>query len=156
MARTIDNLGLDISTQYAENREAFDEWFIKDSRGIQGRTKVDVTLPFLPSEFETLFGLGERGAIWPAVSAPPRYYSSRRRLFAEQIIPGLGSPEAQENKMERLESFGKDEVEKHPNPKDAEEIGKEHETLLKLLGTIHILDTDLLEINPKRVQYQKG
>ena len=27
MARTIDNLGLDISTQYAENREEYDESF---------------------------------------------------------------------------------------------------------------------------------
>jgi len=156
MARTIDNLGLDISTQYAENREAFDESFIKDSRGIQGKTRVEVTIPFLPSEFETLFGLGQRGAIWPAIAAPPKFFTSRKRLFAEQIIPGLGSPEAQEIKMEKLESFGKEEIEKHPNPKDAEEIGKEHQTLLKLLDTLHTLDIDLLEINPKRVQYQKG
>ena len=34
MARTIDNLGLDISNQYAEGREAYDESLVKESKAI--------------------------------------------------------------------------------------------------------------------------
>lgn len=156
MARTIDNLGLDISNQYAEGREAYDESLVKESKAITSQARVDVTTPFLPSESDSLFGLSERGAVWPAISPPPSYNSSRRRLFAEQVIPSLGTPDAQETQMERLEAFGNSEIDRHPNPADALEIGREQKTLLTLLGKIHDCDQDLIEINARRVQYQKG
>lgn len=156
MARTIDNLGVEISSDYAARKEAFDESLIKDSRGIQSNTKIDVTAPFMPSEFDTLFGLSEQRIFWPAVQAPPHFYTSRRRLFKEQLVPGIGSLEQQENQIERVRGFGDYAASRIEDPKQLEEIHKEKNLLVQFLEKIHKADAELFEINSRRGQYQKG
>jgi hypothetical protein len=149
MARTIDNLGVEISTRYATDREVYDESLIKEARLIPSQTLVTTTLPLYSSEFDMLFELGKRRALWAAFRPPPNYNTSRRRLFAEQLIPDLGSPDFQDAKLERLEAFEKEE-------KDGEEVKKEKEVLTKLLQNLHLFDQLLIDINSRRSQYQKG
>lgn len=94
----------------------------------------------------------------------PNYRSFRQRLFAEQLIPKLGTPDKQESQLERLKEYGEEEKkrkrrEKAPfeNEDKAEEaIETEKEILLKLLDKIHLYDEYLIDINSKRSQYQKG
>ena len=147
MARTIDNLGVDISSRYAEDQASLDETFLADARIIPQQTKVSVTAPSFASEFAILFELGKRGAQWASFYAPPRYYAYRRRLFAEQLIPDLGSPEMQESQMQRIESYLEEEN---------TEIHTEKGKLLKLLKSLHAFDQLLIDINSRRAQYQKG
>lgn len=156
MARTIDNLGVEISTRYAEDREIYDESLIKEARIIPDQTRITTTLPSYTSEFEVLFELGKQRAFWAAFRAPPNYYAYRRRLFAEQIIPTLGSPDLQESKLERIEAIGDEEKKKHPEPQEEEEIEKEKKILKKLLNNLHLFDSILIDINSRRAQYQKG
>ncbi|NGX27120.1 MAG: hypothetical protein K940chlam6_01051 [Chlamydiae bacterium] len=156
MARTIDNLGVDISTRYAKDREIYDETLIKEARLIPMQTRVDTTVPTYSSEFDLLFELGKRGALWALFRAPPNYYVYRRRTFAEQLIPQLGSPDLQDAKLERLSALGNEEKERHENPRDEEEIEKETQILTKLLENLHIFDQLLIDINSRRSQYQKG
>ena len=145
MARTIDNLGVDISTRYAEDREGYDESFIKEALSIPSQTKISVTLPTSLSEFDTLFQLGATGALWASFYAPPNYYAYRRRLFAEQIIPELGTPDMQEATLERVKAIG-----------ETEEAEKEKQILIKLFNNLHVFDQLLIDINSRRSQYQKG
>lgn len=160
MARTIDNLGLDISTRYAEDRAGFDEHLIKEARLIPSQTRIDVTEPAYPTEFDSLFELGERRVSWAFFLAPPSLNSYRRRLFSEQIIPKLGSPDKQEAQIERVEAIGDQEKKK----KQAEgatqseelEVEIEKKIILNLLGKIHLFDQYLIDINSRRSQYQKG
>jgi len=159
MARTIDNLGVDISTRYAEDQELFDATFIKESRSIPSQASISVTLPFNPSEFELLFELNKRGKRWANFIPPANYHAQRRRLFAEQLIPDLGTLDKQEAQQQRLAAIGDEEKKKKREqniPKEEEEIEIEKQILLTLLGKIHLYDTDLIEINSKRSQYQKG
>ncbi|NGX59600.1 MAG: hypothetical protein KR126chlam3_00753 [Chlamydiae bacterium] len=156
MARTIDNLGVEISTRYAEDRELYDESLIKDARLIPAQTRITTTVPSYTSEFELLFELGKRRALWALFRAPPNYYVYRRRLFAEQIIPDLGSPDLQESQLERLEALGEEEKERHKEPRDEEEIEKEKKILKKLLQNVLLFDQLLIDINSRRSQYQKG
>lgn len=158
MARTIDNLGVDISTRYAEDREIYDESLVKDSQLIPSQTQIAMTLPSYAGEFDMLFGLGKQKALWATFRAPPNYYAYRRRLFAELLIPNLGNPELQESKLERLEAFGEDERKKHSNSaqEEEEEIEKEKQILKKLLENLTFFNQMLIDINSRRSQYQKG
>lgn len=156
MARTIDDLGVDISTRYATDREGFDETFIKEARTIPAQTRIATTTPSYSSEFELLFDLGKRGSRWALFKAPSQYFSYRRRLFAEQLIPEMGTPELQETQIERIEAVGDEEKKKQPTAEEEEEVEKEKAILLKLLNNIHNFDQILIEINSRRAQYQKG
>jgi hypothetical protein len=146
VARTIDNLGVDISTRYAQDQATLDESFLKEGRGLPDQIKISVTTPSYASEFDLLFDLGKRGAKWAAFTPPTNYHASRRRLFAEQLIPHLGSPEMQETQIQRLRSFQSDQS----------EAATEKEKLLSLLENVHTLDQLLIDINSRRSQYQKG
>lgn len=154
MARTIDNLGIDTSNRYAEDRANYDETLIRESIHIPAQTRVVTTAPQYASEFDALFDLDERGKSWAAFYAPPNFFATRRRLFAEQVIPQLGSSEKRDAQARRLKAYGNQEQEGHPQESDV--IGKEKETLLSLLNKLGDVDQLLFDINSRRVQYQKG
>lgn len=156
MARTIDNLGVDISNRYAEDRELFDESLLKDARTVTSQISITTTTPSHPSEFDILFDLGKRQATWANFYAPPQYYASRRRLFAEQIIPQLGTPDKQETQLQRVEAVGNLEKTKLALPTEIEQVEQEKQILLKLLGNLNNLDQLLIAINGSRLQYHKG
>lgn len=156
MARTIDNLGLDTSTRYAEDREFFDESYIRDARSVTSQISVTTTTPSHQPEFDLLFDLGKRKASWASFYPPPLYYASRRRIFSEQVIPQLGSPDKQETQLLRIEAVGDEEKKKHPLPNQKEQLEQEKQILLKLFGNIHTFDQLLIDINSRRAQYQKG
>lgn len=156
MARTIDNLGLDISNRYAEDRELFDESYIRDSRSAAAQTSVTTTTPSHLPELDVLLDLGRAKSSWALFYAPPHYSASRRRLFAEQVIPQLGSPDKQETQLQRVEAFGDEEKKRQTLPTEVEKVEQEKQILLKLLGNLHTFDQLLIDINSRRAQYQKG
>ena len=156
MARTIDNLGVETSTRYAADRELFDETYIKDARSMASQISVNSTSPSQLSEFDQLFDLSTRRASWATFYAPPHYYASRRRIFAEQVIPVLGSPDKQDTQATRVEAVGEEEKKKQTLPTEKEKVENEKLALLKLFGTLHTSDQLLIDINSRRAQYQKG
>jgi len=155
MARTIDDLGLDISNRYAEDQKTYDKTLIKEARDIPSQTRVDTTTPSYASEFDALFELDKRGAVWAKFTPPPGYHTSRRRLFAEQTIPSLGSLDKQDAQLEKVESYGEQQKEA-VGPSRAEEVDKETKILLTLLEKIHSCDEELVDTNSKRSQYHRG
>lgn len=156
MAKTIDNLGVDISTRYAEDRALFDESFIRDARTVTTQTSVTSTTPAHLPEFDLLFDLTQRKASWATFYAPPQYYATRRRLFAEQMIPEIGTPDKQEAQLHRIEAVGDEEKKRHALPTEIEQVEQEKQILLKLLSNLHTFDQLLIDINSRRAQYQKG
>lgn len=144
--RTIDNLGVDVSTRYAEDKEVLDESLLKESVKIPLQTRVDVTELAYPSEFDTLFDLGAQRAPWASSEPPSSYFSNRRRLFSEQLIPSLGSLDKQELLTERIDKI----------PEDEEKVTIEKKVLLSLLKAVHSIDEQIIDSNGKRRQYTKG
>lgn len=144
MVRTVDDLGVEASNDYAARKKISEETEIlfKEARSIPSQTRVATTAPAYTSEFDALFDLGEQKALWASFLAPPRYHAYRRRIFAEQLIPDLGSPDLQESKLERLEAMTGEEEEK--------------KVLANLLKNLHLFDQILIDINSRRTQYQKG
>lgn len=161
MARTIDNLGIETSTRYAEDQEYFDASLIRHARDIPSQTGIATTSPTFQSEVEEMFQFGKGSAPWASFLPPPNYSASRRRLFAEQLIPKLGRPEMQESQMERVDAIANEEKKKggeaFPQSKGkGDVVGNEKQLILNLLQNVYLFDQQLIDINSRRAQYQKG
>ena len=164
--RTIDNLGVDVSTRYAADQKLIDPKSIKDSRGIPAQTEIDVFSPTYPSEIEALTHLSTTQSAWAEFFMPSGFLEQRKRIFTFLIIPSLGSDEKRESQalkiLAKLKALS-DKTEELPlqkrswqEQKESEEREKEKKTFITLLDTISSLDKYLIEINARRTQYQKG
>lgn len=162
MARTIDNLGIEISTRYAEDKAQLDEKILREARSIPIQTQIDVTLPSYASEFDLLFDLGKRHITWANFFAPSKYYEQKKRLFTEQIIPAIGSQDKKELQMEKIKKMRKpqklteEERMQWEEEKEKEEEEKQRKILLRLMDYLASYDNYLIDINSRRSQYQKG
>ncbi len=168
--RTIDNLGVEVSTRYAEDKRLFDEAFIKEARAIPVQTEIEVTTPFFPSEIEALLHAQRTHIPWAFFSAPALYFEQRKRLFTYQLIPSMGSEDKNESQalkiLAKLKSMadervqrdkeGKGKRELYEEEREIEEEEREKKILTSLLNSIALFDKLIIEINSRRSQYQKG
>ena len=168
--RTIDNLGVDVSTRYAEDKRALDETLIKESHTIPVQTEIEVTMPFFPSEVEALLHIQPTHVAWAFFSAPALYFEQRKRLFTYQLIPSMGSEDKKESQalkiLAKLKSMAeeraqrdkgeKDKRQQYEEEREIEEEEKEKKILTSLLNSIALFDKLIIEINSRRSQYQKG
>lgn len=168
--RTIDNLGVEVSTRYAEDKKILDEALVKEAPTIPVQTAIEVTIPFLPSELETLLQTQPTYITWASFSAPAHYFEQRKRLFTYQLIPSMGSEDKKESQAQKIlaklksltekrmiqEKEEKDKRKKYEEERLLEEEEREKKILTSLLDTIVLFDKLIIEINSKRGQYQKG
>lgn len=164
--RTIDNLGMDVSTRYAEDQKILDKSLIKEARAIPHQAaEIEVTTPFYPSELETLLRFSPQQSSWASFIPPAMYYEQKKRLFTFQSIPSLGSEDKKESQAQKIltklqlleeKQEDKDQKKKRPRQISLEEEEKEKKILTKLLQTIALLDKLIIDINSRRSQYQKG
>lgn len=169
--RTIDNLGVEVSTRYAEDQKILDTSLIKESRGIPLQMEIDVSSPFFPSELDVLLHFSALKSTWAAFIAPALYFEQRKKLFTFQSIPSLGSEDKKESqaqkilaKLQNLEKAlkktqdkeEKDQKKKREQELTIEEEEREKKILVSLLQTITFIDKLIIDINSRRSQYQKG
>ncbi len=171
--RTIDNLGVDVSTRYAEDQKTLDTKLIKEARSVQGQAIVDVTTPAFSSELDALLQSEHVQVPWALFTAPLGYNEQKRRLFTFQVIPSLGSEDRQESKAQKIlaklktlsekklkrREEGEEEKEKEREAEqenEYDEMEREKKILISLLDTISQLDKLMVDINSRRSQYQKG
>jgi hypothetical protein len=164
MVRTIDDLGIETYTRYAQDKSLLDNKIIQESQFIPFGAEMDVTLPSFSSEFDILLETNKKNASWADFFAPPFYFEQKKRLFSFQIIPSLGSDEKKESQLLRIKERAKrDEEQQKERPptsweeeREDEEKKKEKTILLKLIDRVNALERDLIDINSRRNQYQKG
>lgn len=168
--RTIDNLGIDASTRYAEGQRDLDQKLVGESQQIPSHTQIDVSAPHFPEELAELLGLRPTGVTWATFSPPAGYLEQRKRLFTYQLIPSMGSEDKQESQahkiLAKLQSVSKEKVEGAQPPQDArqhyeatlarEEEEKEKKVLTNLFHEISLIDKYVLAVNALRNQYHKG
>ncbi len=167
--RTIDNLGVDVSTRYAEDQKILDDTLVKESWAIPVQTEIDVSSPFLSPEIDKFLQIQPTKVTWASFTAPLGYFEQRKKLFTFQLIPSMGSEDKQESQAQKILSKLKSMEKKvHENleTKDKrqlyeeglalEEEEKEKKVLISVLNTISTFDKLIIEINSKRNQYQKG
>ncbi|MFI5334141.1 MAG: DUF5399 family protein [Chlamydiales bacterium] len=168
MAKTIDNLGPDASSRYAEDKRLYDEKWVKEARIVPQQAEIDVTLPSFPSEFDLLFETTKRRVSWADFYAPPKFNEQKRRLFTQQMIPSLGSSDKKEALMRRVTEIvektkarlGHTTEEKRTlswdEERELQDEEKEKTRILKLLQKVDFFERAYVDINSFRKQYQKG
>jgi hypothetical protein len=168
--RTIDNLGVDVSSRYAEDKRTLDETLVKEARAIPVQTEIEVTTPSFSSEIDSLLHIQPTNTTWASFFAPAYYFEQRKRLFTFQLIPSIGSEDKKESQalkiLAKLRSMAEERIQKdkgknderqqHEEEKVLEEEEREKKILISLLNTIAMFDKLIIEINSKRTQYQKG
>ncbi len=166
--RTIDNLGVEVSTRYAEDKRILDETLIKEARAIPVQAEIAVTMPSFPSELEALLHAQPAFVTWASFFAPERYFEQRKKLFTFQLIPSMGSEDKRESQAQKIlaklreekipkeKEEGEDKRRRYERERAIEEEEKEKKVLTSLLDTIVLFDKLIIEINSRRSQYQKG
>lgn len=164
---TIDNLGPDASSRYAQDRKLYEESIFKEAKAVPifPQAEIDVTQPFFASEYEQLFEMQKRNISWADFYPPPKFNEQKKRLFTHQILPFLGSEDKIEAQSARISA-----TVRLPAPLAGEEGPRvswqqerelhqqenEKKILISLMTSIHTLDKYLIDINSRRSQYQKG
>ena len=164
--RTIDNLGVDVSTRYAEDQKTLDQSMVKEARAVSAQSEIEVTTPFLPSELDALLQSQNTYISWASFYAPAHYFEQRNRLFTYQLIPAMGSEDKNESQaqkilaklkiLEKEEKEEKDKRKKYEAARALEEEENEKKVLTSLLDIIALYDKLIIDINSRRSQYQKG
>lgn len=163
--RTIDNLGIEVSTRYAEDLRELDQKLLVEARGIQEQTEIEITHPFFLTELEILLE-PQKQQTWATFTPPQGYSELRKRFFMFQLIPSLGSEEKHETQTQKIVSLKTFSRKKRDDQQQEEESDysdpekeyheKEKKTLISVLQTIMHLDKEIQEINARRGQYHKG
>ncbi|MEM7174562.1 MAG: DUF5399 family protein [Chlamydiota bacterium] len=163
--RTIDNLGLEPSVRWAQDQEYLDKAFIQESPFVSQQTRVDVSAPFLVSEFDYLFQVQQRYRHWALFQVPKGFMEQRMRLFTFQVIPSLGSEELQQAKIDKIRQHVEAKKKRRRQSsaltdrdltKEDNRDDNESATLLDLLEYLRLSDQLLESINARRSQYSKG
>lgn len=163
--RTIDNLGIEVSTRYAEDLRELDQQLLIEARGIQEQTEIEITHPFFLTKLEILLE-PQKQQPWATFTPPKGYFEQKKRFFMFQLIPSLGSEEKHETQTQKILSlkiFSRKKKEGQQQEEEAdscdpekENYEKEKKALLSVLQTIMHLDKEIQEINARRGQYHKG
>jgi len=106
--RTIDNLGIEASKQYAKGQQELDRRLIEESRLFPSRIEAGLS-PYVPAEGEesfTVFIIG-RATVWAAFAPPAGYAARSSRLFSYIMIPSLGGSERLQALADKLENLEK-------------------------------------------------
>ncbi len=145
---TVDNLGVEASTRYAQDQEVYDQSIITDAR-VSTQTQIDVTTPSQVSEIDQLLNTTPTVTPWSTFTPPPGFFAQKQGLFSLftfQICPSIGTGEKQDALVARLEAY--------PTSSPEEEARKSK--LLQFFQAIAPLDRDLDRANSERNRYHKG
>lgn len=161
--RTIDNLGIDTSTRYALDQQLKEEKLFQEIGKISPQMEIDIALPSFASEVDILLRSGATHTIWAHFFPPSRFAERRGRIFAYLLIPSLGSEEKKELQMQKiLAELQHIQLPSHENAEPWEQAveraqeEKELHKLIALFKTLMLLNGFLVDINARRLQYQRG
>jgi hypothetical protein len=147
-SRTIDNLGIEASNQYAKGQQSLDLRLVEESRFLPSKIEGGLA-PYIPGEGEesfTIFTIG-RASIWAAFTPPPKYDATIYHLYTYTLIPSLGTSEQLQALDDKFETVEK---------KITREKEREYKKLRALIK--HLLSSSrTFELIKSRCnQYQRG
>jgi hypothetical protein len=102
--RTIDNLGIEASRQYAKNQEALDQRLVEESRYFPSNVEGGLA-PYISAGGEESFKIFSIGlpTAWATFSAPENYSVAGSRLFTHQMLPTIGGSEKLQANIDKLD-----------------------------------------------------
>jgi len=168
--RTIDNLGMEAYTRYAQDEQEREEYLIKEAHIIPNQTGIDVSLPSFPSESDLLLNSEPTRTPWASFVPPDHFFEQKGQVFSHQLMPRLGTEEKQESLIQKIAAKSqaladkatpsKEFEDSHPEPwmreKERAEQEQEKNKLTSLFTTVGSLDKIVIAVNSGRGQYHRG
>lgn len=158
--KTIDNLGVEISTRYAQSSEEHETSLVKDASRLSPKTSISISRAGYLSAYDELLGTRQRAQQWARFAHPKGFDSSIMRIFTHHLLPGIRSDEfgaLESDRIRRMREDKKKDKEYNWEERiEEDEEQKESETLLQFFDSLSEKDKSLIEINGRRRQYQKG
>jgi hypothetical protein len=162
-AVTIDNLDLKDHLRWAQDQTVLDTIFVTEAQEIAHHPEIMGMSIIYPSKFDELFELQKRNQHWAAFTPPKNYQLLRKRLFSYRLFPSIHWEDSEQD----AEDF---EEENPPEPNLISTISdiqphdmqtplrfeKDKNTMLNMLESIQWINKLLLQINARKLQYQKG
>ena len=158
--RTIDNLSIDTSIQFEENKAHVDTKLIFDSDRVQASVRLDNFSSTLHSNVSQLFDLDKDTT---PVSPPPGFHDQSGRLFTHQLAPNLGPTDKIEAIEARIEGIKNQTLlQMKEDPRSEAGIAKKKDVenqahvLQSLLLTVLEINKGIEFTNGERARFKKG
>jgi hypothetical protein len=162
---TIDNLKIDEHVRWAHDQTLLDPIYTQSSPLVEHHPEILWTTTLLTSKWEELFDWQKRNIPFAHFETPDGYHGVSKRLFSYRLFPSIHwkeEDETEEDAPEKAEAPPHHNLlkevlslEKNPaQPTALFERDKSH--ILHLLEEIKELNSQLAQINARKLQYQKG
>lgn len=162
--RTIDNLGAESYTRYAEDQALFDKAYLSEPGKVVPQAAQDITRPAFTSQFRQLLGITFLHPQWATFLPPTMGLGRQKLLFTSQVLPFMGTTDKKEAQKGRIRGRPDEEREKEERrrkpqwqqDKEDQDLEREKNTLLELFACLEALNDDMITILTKMKQFQKG
>ncbi|MBI5273748.1 MAG: DUF5399 family protein [Chlamydiales bacterium] len=114
--KTVDNLGADVSFDYARRQTLGQPAGYEEARKVMVSAQVDNYTPISHNQYDLLFNTNIRNAPWGGITKPPGFDSQQQRIYTYQVAPSLGTEELQELQLRRIDDKLSQFYASHPAP----------------------------------------
>ena len=169
---TIDRINIKDHQRYAEDQAALDTVYIRESGLVAAQSEMIASTSLTTSNWDELFEFHIKNIPWASFQPPPRYFFQKKRFFSYAILPALAiekdkeeeggedtqqDPEARKHVADAFFYLLKKKLSEHRASTRKTRLTEQERTrLISLIDSIHFLNRLLLEINARKLQYQKG
>jgi hypothetical protein len=158
--RTIDNLSIETSIQFEENKAHVDPKLVFDSDRVQASVKLDNFSTTLHSSVSLLFDLDKDTT---PVNPPAGFHDQSGRLFTHQLAPNLGPADKIESIEARIEGIKTQtilQITEDPRSQTAiakkKDVENQAHVLQSLLLTVLEINKGIEFANGERARFKKG
>jgi hypothetical protein len=162
-AVTIDNLDIKDHLRWAQDQETLEAIFVKEAQMVAQHPEIVGLSVIYSSKFEDLFELQKRNQHWAAFSPPRNFHVFGNRFFSYRLFPSIhweDKEESEDEDPEDEEAICSDLIEIiHRVKKTGTQSSifeKDKSAMLNLLESIKWINKLLIQINARKLQYQKG
>jgi hypothetical protein len=160
-AVTIDQLDIKDHVRWAQDQEGYDISFVKESHLVAPHPEILGTSVIYPSKFEELFELQKRNLPWASFSPPGNFHMFSKRFFSYRLFPNIYWEEEEEDEEKEEDDSKCDLIREVIRAKKLGDqshtlFEKDKSAILALLESIKWVNELLIQINARKLQYQKG
>ncbi len=146
--KEINNLGIEISNQYALYEKIREQSSLENADQVGKKTQLDVVKPLTNDHYSLLFNLKTRNIPFGETDFPPRFFQSQNRAFTYNLLPSIGNQDQIESLISNLEA-------QEPLLKE-ENVLDELNQLKQFIRLLYNLEKDFARVENERSRLQKG
>ncbi|MCF7806835.1 MAG: DUF5399 family protein, partial [Simkaniaceae bacterium] len=104
-SKTIDNMGMDVSNQYASADHLHASSLVQDARMVTTQAQKDQNIPSYSPELSLIFQTNEKNRPFAEIDSPQGYETTTNAAYLFSFIPSLGGKDKIEAMTHRNEHY---------------------------------------------------